>query len=124
MKKNHIIFLGITLILLVALFSGVAEGALLRGISKNVATAGVKEAISSSTFRLLWVVIQVKRTNTGAIFVETEDGVQQELPAPIAGLLLPWMRIPGNSRITLSDIYIDSAVNGEGVNVHYLTQVN
>ena len=124
MKKSHLVFLAFTLILLVALFADTVEGALLRGISKNVTTAGVKEAVSAGTDALLWVRIQVKRTNTGAIFVETEDGVQQELPAPIAGLLLPWMEIPGSSRIRLSDIYIDSAVNGEGVNVHYLTQVN
>lgn len=74
----------------------------------NVATAGTRVALS--TGKVTWVVIHAKSGNTNVIYVGGSDVDSTNGFILAANQFTP--RLPVND---LSKIYLDSAVNGEGV---------
>lgn len=94
-------------------------------LSKTVAASATPEAISGTAILCDQIVIQVKSTNTGKVFVgdsSVSSTVCMQLEVPQAGAMLPAIRlvpIDLSHPISLSSIYIGVAVNGNGVNVFY-----
>lgn len=89
----------------------------------TVTTAGTEVQLSSTTIRASSVTIQALNTNTGFIYVgdsnvasgrgiELDAGQAITISADLSGR-------PGGDEIDLSDIYVDSSVNGEKVKVVY-----
>ncbi len=76
--------------------------------TKTVAATGTPEALGTGTFRQ--VFIYPLRTNTGAAFwgtVSTNDTQHGSLPVVIAA--------PAGEGVNIAQIFVDVAVNGEGV---------
>ena len=92
------------------------------GKAVTVTTAGTKVAVTPNVeTRAHWLLIQVKSTNTGLIYVTTSNDTQIRLEAPVANAVLPYYSISAaSSFFDMSKVWIDSSVNGEGVNIHYL----
>jgi hypothetical protein len=93
--------------------------------SKNVATAGSAVPLSSTSLRVAQIVIQVKPTNSGYIYlgdntVTSSNGIRLEVP--VAGVVLPDAEIKltgvGNN-LDLSQLYINASQSGDGVNFLY-----
>lgn len=80
--------------------------------SKNVTTAGTREALAAST-NCKKVVICAKSANTGIIWVGGST-----VAAGTGIPLVAYQQIE-ISITNLSSIYIDSTVNGEGVTFNY-----
>ncbi len=111
-----LIALGVSSALL--LFAGLVDG------SKTVASAGQAVALSATSVRCAWVVVQAKPGNTGSIFIGAStiaDGRGTELDP---GDSQPFPLIPQDRWhwYDLAEIYVDSAVNGEGVTFTYFTR--
>lgn len=88
--------------------------------SKTVATAGTRVALASVRTPASWVHIQSKTANTGSIYVggstvTSLSGI--ELPSALDSHQLP--PIGDILAYDLQDIYVDAAVNGEGVKFVY-----
>lgn len=87
--------------------------------SKAVTTAGTSETLSSA-LAAKYVQIQAKPANTGRVAVG--GSAVDETAASIKGIILypgestPWIPIDN-----LAEIFVDVAVNGEGVTFNYLT---
>jgi hypothetical protein len=94
-------------------------------LSKTVATAGTRVALSAGALVVKQALVQVKSANTGKIYlggITVSSALCIELGIPQAGATLPsFLLLPTSSANTfdLADIYIDSSVNLEGVNVLY-----
>ena len=97
-------------------------------INKTVTTAGTAEALSASTLNVISYSIQAKSANTDNIFVGDSS-----VSSTVHGTVLAAgqsesvdtsvMGSPASvedARMDLNAVYIDSAVNGEGVSVTYL----
>ena len=91
------------------------------GTTKTVTSAGTAEAMAASRIMCTWCVIQPLAGNTGKVYigdstVSSSTGIWldaalgQSLTIPDVTAPLPW---------DLSVIYVDAAVNGEGVNFFY-----
>lgn len=89
--------------------------------SKTVTTAGTAVALGASTVKCHEVQIQPKQSNTGKIFVGgstiTNTGSNGFVfDVPVAGTTPPAVSW---SITNLGQLYINSTVNGEGVNINY-----
>lgn len=87
--------------------------------SKDVAAAGTAEALSATGIIADWVQVQAKSANTGLIFtggtgVSSSAGVRLYADD---GFMYPPKA--NNAMYDLQHIYIDAAVNGEGVTFTY-----
>lgn len=93
-------------------------GALVSG-AKNITLAGTAERLSSVSVPARWVDIQAKFGNTDSVFigdstVDSASGITLSPGATITvGNLQRWFTLD------LHGIWIDSAVNGEGVTFNY-----
>lgn len=89
---------------------------------KTVALAGTAEALSATIIRTPGLVIQALVDNTGNVFVGDStiaDGRGVELSPGQTVEFSPGRRRSGSEELDLADIYIDVAVNGEGVSYIY-----
>lgn len=82
--------------------------------SKNITTAGSREALASST-TCKKVIITAKETNTGTIWVGGAT-VSSGRGRPLVALQSETIDIDN-----LSKIYLDTSVNGDGVTFVYLS---
>jgi hypothetical protein len=78
--------------------------------SKTVAATGTPEKLVASATLVEGVIISPLLTNTGDVFIgfASADGTQS-IPLPVA------LNAPDGKKLDLSTIYVDVAVNGEGV---------
>src|SRR3990172_6468678 len=110
--KRVTLFLWMFLIFIPSL---VLAGALTSG-SATVTTAGTKVQVSATSTKIYWIDIQSKCDNTNYIYVGGST-----LNNTIGISLTPCSMITlesgnaGKDPLNLTDIYIDSLVNGEGV---------
>ena len=93
-------------------------------LAKTVAVAGTRDRLSASSVPVAQAFIQAKSGNTGKIYIgdnTVASTVCAELGIPQSGMLLPALRVAPSraTSVNLTDIYIDSQVSGEGVNVWY-----
>jgi hypothetical protein len=78
--------------------------------SKTVAATGTPEKLVASATLVEGVIISPLLTNTGDVYIgfASTDGTQS-IPLPVA------LNAPDGKKLDLSTIYVDVAVNGEGV---------
>jgi hypothetical protein len=97
---------------------------------KTVTTAGTPVQISSTSIKAHSVCIQVNSANTGKIYIGTSTlvaatyvGVLKVLPPPSASSYPEFVatQIMAQNGIDLSELWIDSSVNGESAIVSYMT---
>lgn len=118
--KNNLLILGL---LAACLFGQVVP----LNFNKTVTTAGTAVRLTTTNFMAISATIQALHSNTGRVcfgasnvLVSTNTGTC--LSADQAGPLLE-IGQPSGKPFDLSQIWIDSAVNGEGVSVtYYLSQ--
>lgn|SRR3990167_4480624 len=87
--------------------------------SVTVTTAGTRVPLSDTSILCSWLQVQSKQDNTGKIFVggvTIATGRGACLEAAGDAQLLPHLNFNGYD---LSTIYVDSAVDGEGVDLLY-----
>jgi hypothetical protein len=97
-------------------------------LSKTVTAAGTAEALSATSIRVAAVTIQAKSGNTGSMYVgdstvSAATGIM--IGVPVANKTPSFVRIQADDSTNLFDlahIWIDAAVNGEGVNCMYFTR--
>ncbi len=87
--------------------------------SKTVTAAGTQEQLSTTVGWVSQVIIRAKVGNTGAIYVGRST-VSSSNPPLEAGASITLNSPIRQPIIQLTDIWIDSAVNGEGVDVYYV----
>lgn len=90
--------------------------------NKAVTTAGTRVQITTSHILATALTIQALRTNTGYIYVgDSSVAVGQgiELGANRVFSFSGAKDRGGNCEFDLSEVYIDSSVNGEGVRLAY-----
>lgn len=104
---------------LIALASVVsfAAGAGVVGLSKTVASTAVPESLTASIVYATSVIVQAKPGNTQPLTVGSAT-VQAVSLSPGASMSID----PSEGYVSLKDIFVDVQVNGEGVNVTYLTR--
>jgi hypothetical protein len=96
-------------------------------LSKTVTNAGTRVALNAVALPVKQVIIQCKSSNTGKIFVgdnTVSSIISIEMGVPQSGIILPAVRLlpaTAGGTLDLNTVYIDSAVNGEGVNAYYET---
>lgn len=93
----------------VSVATGIGDG------SKAVTTAGTRERLVAASTPCKRVDITAKNANTGAIFIGG---------ATVSSTSGAYLYAGDNMRLDIDDlykIYIDSSVNGEGVQFTYLT---
>lgn len=92
-----------------------SESPTLLADQKTVATAGTAVALSSASLRVKSVTLVAKVTNTGKIYVGG-SGVSSS----VNGGLDPGdaLEIPALSWLDLKDLFVNSSVNGEGVDFY------
>ena len=103
----------------------------LKLLTKTVTAAGTPEAFSSTSLRVLEFHVQVQDDNTGdmAIGDSTVDlsahkGLVLQDPATdITISILSFASIDYREPFDLKEWYVDSAVNGDGINILYLEAV-
>ena len=83
--------------------------------SKNVTAAGTAEALTSTRTIATWVIIQAKSGNTNAVYVGDSTVSSTNGHRLIATNTMPMFPGGGGNYINLANVYIDAAVNGEGV---------
>ena len=100
----------------IALQAGMGDG------KKTVTAAGTAEALASTSTECIWVIVTAKPANTGSVYIggSTVDATRGTplLPGESVG-------IPGITPYNLYDlalIYVDAAVNGEGVTFSYFSR--
>jgi len=94
----------------------VAKGELVDG-RKTVATAGSAEPLSSSSVVVSWIIITAETNNTGVITVGASTVV-----ATVAirrGTPLYAGESATLYGVDLSEVYLDTTVNGDGVTYFY-----
>jgi len=87
--------------------------------AKTVTTAGLAEALVDDNKSVSEVTIQALESNTGSIFVgdsSVEDGLGMELPSLSS---YTYRDLGRGTYYDLAEIYVDSAVSGEGVTFNY-----
>lgn len=92
---------------------------------KSTVTAGTRVAITATTtLRGYSVVIQAKASNTGKIYVGDSSVTSTKCVAELsAGQSVTIDAVQNAGRVELvklSNIYIDSSVNAEGVHIGYV----
>lgn len=96
--------------------------------SKSVTSAGTRVQLSTdTTIRSGYIVIQALPANTGKIYVggtgvTSANGVS--LDAKACFVMNAETSKFGNRIFRLSDIYIDSSENGEGVSITYMLEAS
>lgn len=114
--KYNILFLSIFL----TFFASIASaGALVPG-SKSVTTAGTKVQLSATSTKVYWLDIQAKCDNTNYIYVG-DSGLNNTIGIQLTpcSVLTISSGNTGKDPLNLTDIYIDSLVNGDGVRLNY-----
>lgn len=101
------------------LFASLVYGGELTSGSKTVASAGVRERVTSLSTFAQWVDIQAKCSNTGNVYI---GGTA--VSSLVGITLTPCSMVSvGNMAmgyvLDLTDVWVDSAVNGEGVVLNY-----
>lgn len=87
--------------------------------AKNIEVAGIAERLTSSSFPARWVDVQAKFDNTNNVFIggstiDSMSGIALTPGATITiGNLQQWFNID------LHELWVDVAVNGEGVTFNY-----
>ena len=91
--------------------------------AKNVTTAGTRVQIDTEKRPCTTIVLQAKNSNTGLIYVGDSSVAASnglELKAGESLSITGDNRNEGQSdEVVLADLWIDAAVNGEGVKVAY-----
>lgn len=94
--------------------------------TKSTVTAGTKVPLSATSVPCGQVFIQIKRANTGFIYVGDSSVsatfcVELAPPASATAQLssISVSTQQGSNALNLANIYIDSSVNAEGVNFWY-----
>ena len=92
-------------------------------LSKTVTTAGTRVPLSTTSLVVAQAYVEAKVANTGLIYVgdvAVTSTLCKRLEIPVSGEMLPSVSLaPTADLLDLKDIYIDSSVNAEGVNVLY-----
>ena len=87
--------------------------------SKNVTTAGEAVPLVSDSKSVSEVTVQALESNTGSIFVgdsSVADGLGMEIPSLSS---YTYRDLGRGTYYDLADIYVDAAVDGEGVTFNY-----
>ena len=92
------------------------DGVLTGDGTKNVATAGTRVALATTT-ACKWVVVSARPANTGKIVVGTVTCVAAA--GSERGIVLAAGQAAAIPATNLASVYIDSTVNGEGVAFAY-----
>lgn len=87
--------------------------------SKNVGAAGVREALAAARIPAHWVIVQAKSTNGGLVFVGGPTVSSASGPEFASGESMFFPPVGNTYAYDLHDIYVDAAVNGEGVKYVY-----
>ena len=97
---------------IINIFTGILPAGFVGDGSKDVASAGTAEALSSSQ-KCNWVAVSAKSTNTGNIYVggSTIDSTRG-IPLAVSESI----SIPASN---IASVYIDADTNGEGVTFMY-----
>lgn len=107
------------IILCLILLSFIAFSSTLSDGEKDVTTAGDAEVLIATSTVVNSVLIYAKSTNTGYIYVG-DAGVTSLLGIPLdAGESISF-GTSSDDKSNLTDIYLDSSVDGEGVLFTYL----
>ena len=107
---------------LIGLLSQAAQAGNLVSTSKTVTTAGTRVQLLTATTNVYWVDIQADCDNTGNIFVGDSTA-----SSSVGITLRPCTVLPispgavARDALNLTNIWIDSSVNGEGVTINYWT---
>ncbi len=98
-------------------------------VAKAVTTAGTRVRLVASSLLASECVIKALGANTGIIYVGGSDVASSngfQLAAgesvSVGQLLQAGALSRGEQRLDLTDIYLDSSVNGEGVRVLYVSR--
>jgi hypothetical protein len=99
----------------------------LKSYSRTVTTAGTRVPLSATALKAYQIAIRAKTANTGVIYIGGSDVTSAGYQLA-AGQTLSYGDLHDAStqlrdfRIDLTQIYIDSSVNGEGVEVVYAAE--
>lgn len=101
-----------------------AKKLVLKHLRKTVTTAGTAVALVASKTMVRGVMIQAETDNTGKIYVgdssvSSSDCAVDLVAGNAVSLDAPNMGIGEAESFDLALVYIDSSVNGDGVNVSY-----
>ena len=112
------IFAKLLILALLALpvFAALADG------SKDVAEAATAEALSATSVKCIWLVVQAKVDNTNNVFLGASTiadgrGIEME-----PGETFSFPMIRDRNWYDLSLVYVDVTTNGEGVTFFYITR--
>lgn len=92
---------------------------------QTIDTAGTREAVSADALPVSAVVVQAPSTNSGNIFVGDSTVSSSKGLALAAGesITITSSLVNGtHEELILSDIYVDTATNGNKVQVSYLAR--
>jgi len=89
-----------------------------KSLSKTVTSAGTQVALASST-KVSSLVMKAMETNTGLIFLG-DSTVSSSTGGLTASQAISWESDNNRGLLDLADIYVDSAVSGEGVDIWYV----
>jgi len=92
----------------------------IKGSNKDVTTAGTAVALSATSLLVSSVTIEAKATNTGVIYVGSSTVSSADNDGLAATESINWESDENTGTIDLAAQYIDSSVNGEGVNIWYV----
>lgn len=95
---------------------------MIKSSSKTIAVAGTRERLVSTQTFATMVTIRAKESNTNNIFIG-DDTVSSSSPPLKPGQILTLVApvAYGSSvKMDISQIWLDSAVNGEGVDFWYM----
>lgn len=97
--------------------------------AKTVAVAGTAEAITVLNIQTPSVVIQALESNTGSIYIgdSSVDSTNGTTLAPSDVFEFSGDERSGRGgadELILTDLFVDSAVNGEGINISYFGRRN
>jgi len=93
--------------------------AVIAGGAKTVSAAGTAEAISSTVSGVTSLIIRAKTANTGVIYVGDSTVSSSDNAGIEAGVSIDFpLHL---SPVSLTNVYIDASVTGEGVDFWYTT---
>ena len=92
----------------------------LDSLRKTVTTAGTAVPLSAESLPVSSFTIRAKASNTGLIYVGKEDVDNSKVPLQ-ATEAVSWEGTSTPNALDLSEVYIDASVDGEGVDVFYVT---
>lgn len=118
------------LILFLMSFNLYAQTAKIGVLNKTVTTAGTAERLSSTDLIVRMAEIQAASDNTGLMFIGTSSSTASAAngialtkgtaTVPSGVLEIGNMSNQSGPRVNLKDIWVDSATNGDQVNVLYV----